>query len=276
MRHTGRSDDRECVVSIVVTHYRSPDKLRTCLGSLENHLAGIPHELIVCDSASDGSAETVLRGFPPCRYIAFEENVGYAVLVNAGLLQSRGEFILVLNADVTVDSETLPELLSAMRSDSRIGIAAPALLNPDGSLQQSAFADYRLLTPLARRTSLGKSRWGRRELTRFQMGGHHATSGVAPAYPDWVMGAALLVRRDAMAEVGPLDTQFWMYFEDVDWCRRFRKAGWRVVWWPFANAMHEWGRASRDEGWIRGLRNRMAWIHLRSGWKYLRKHGLAR
>jgi N-acetylglucosaminyl-diphospho-decaprenol L-rhamnosyltransferase len=261
-------------ISIVVTHYQAVAHLRVCLDSIETAAGPLRPEVIVCDSAADGKVEELLKDYPQVRYIGFDDNVGYAALVNAGMMQSRGEFILVLNADTAINATTIPKLLRAMRSEPRTGIVAPALVFPDGKVQQSAFADYRLLTPLFRRTSLGKSRRGKADLARFHLEHRGGTLTREPLHPDWVMGAALFVRREAAAIVGPMDTRYWMYFEDVDWCRRFRAADWIITWYPDAQVVHHWGRASRNAGLAQALRNPMGWRHLVSGFKYFAKYGV--
>lgn len=263
-------------LSIVVTHYRSPDKLGACLASILTNASEYGPEIVVCDSDTNGEAQAVVERFPGVELIQFHKNVGYGALVNAGLLGSSGELILILNADTELLPSSIDLLVQTLLADGRVGLVAPELVSKEGEVQRSAYADYRLMTPLYRRTPLGKTKWGKAELARFNLETQPPGHAHDRSEPDWVMGAALLVRRQAVVEVGPLDPRFWMYFEDVDWCRRFRQAGWSIVWDPSAQVVHHWGRASHSRSWLREMRNPMAWYHLQSGARYFMKHGFSK
>jgi N-acetylglucosaminyl-diphospho-decaprenol L-rhamnosyltransferase len=261
-------------VSVVVTHYRQPEQLLSCIAAIHRQTVR-PEEVFVVDSAALPLTETRLAAaYPTVRYKGFADNVGFAKLVNYGLLATAGEAILVLNADTELAPDAVQHLVDAL-SDSRVGIAAPTLLNPDGTVQPSAFAFYSPLTVLARRTAYGRSRRGALELSRFGLQERRAREGGQPERVPvgWALGAALLVRRDALADVGLMDEGFFMYFEDVDWCLRSWQAGWSVVWAPKAACMHIHGGASRKSGDRRAI-NRYAAVHARSGARYFRKHGI--
>ncbi|MGH8884933.1 MAG: glycosyltransferase family 2 protein [Egibacteraceae bacterium] len=264
---------------MVVSHYRSPDALRRCLESLRQSLAGIFHEVFVCDSeAEPGMGRLIEAAFPQVAYRPFSQNVGYAKLVNVGLREARGELLLILNADTLVPPGTVEVLAGHLADHPDVGMVGPRLVYPDGVHQPSAFRFYRPFTIAARRTALGRTAAGRREMNRFLL--KDVIGEFLDELPvvsvDWLMASALLVRKAAADSVGPLDERFFMYFEDVDWCRRFWAQGWKVAWVPTARVVHAHGQASKKQGGgIAALvRNPYARAHLLSATKYFSKHGL--
>jgi GT2 family glycosyltransferase len=264
---------------VIVTNYRSPDALFACLGSVEDALVDTERQVFVCDSEAESrTGALVAESFPSVEYRPFTDNVGYARLVNAGLRESRGDVVLVLNGDTLISREAVETLHEHLRADASTGMVGPRLLYADGSHQPSAFRFYRPSTILARRSSFGRTERGRRELDRFLLRDLVVPplEQLGPVPVDWLMGSALLVRKDAVDEVGGMDERFWMYFEDVDWCRRFWKAGWSVVWVPAAAITHVHGQASRGGGGLRDLfASRYTRTHLASAAKYFAKHGVS-
>lgn len=263
-------------VDVVITHYRSPEDLRTNLRSLRDLRSDRVGAVVVADSAASGEAREVVDAeYPEALYLPFAENVGYAALVNAGILSTHAPYLLVLNADTSLTPGAVERLVDALEADHDIGIVGPQVLNFDGTLQQTAFSFYRPLTFIARRTGFGGTPLGRRELRRFTNAPEVRTAirEGASLEVDWVMGCAFVVRRSALASVGILDTRFFMYFEDVDLCLRMWRAGWSVRYEPTATARHTWGRASRG-GLLALVRNPMTRRHVSSALKFFNKHGL--
>jgi GT2 family glycosyltransferase len=157
-----------------------------------------------------------------------------------------------------------------METHREVGIVGPKLLHPDRSMQESAHRFPTPFMPLYRRTPLGKLPHARREMHRYAMRGE--LGGDAPMEVDWMEGAALLVRKKAIEEVGMLDERFFMYMEDADWARRFWDAGWKVVWHPGATLMHYHRRASADTAWfLAPFTNKVTRFHIVSAVKYFRK-----
>jgi len=149
-------------------------------------------------------------------------------------------------------------------------LIGPQLLNFNGSVQESCFCFYRPLTILYRRTWLGKTKKGKADLDRFLMKDFDRQT-TRPV--DWLLGAALMVRASALKQIGPMDERFFLYFEDVDWCRRFQADGWGVVYFPEAKMHHYHGRTSKKSGGIRDIFfNKYTWIHLASAVKYFWKY----
>ena len=261
------------LLSVIVTNYKTSDLLKLCLESIVKAGAGLECEVMIVDSeAEDETREMIKESFPSqnFKWVLFEKNVGYAKLVNAGLSAVHGEFVLILNADMILFEDSLRKMVDFMLANPKVGLLGPQLLNFNGSIQESCFRFYRPLTILYRRTRLAKTKKGQADLARFLMKDFDRQSS---RDVEWLLGAALLVRGRALREVGEMDERFFMYFEDVDWCRRFREAGWRVVYFPQAKMHHYHGQISKRSGGLADIfLNKYTWIHLQSAMKYFWKY----
>jgi hypothetical protein len=232
-------------LSTVIVNYRSREPLRQCLAALEADAAGIEHETVVVDNdPGDRALEAIARDFPQVRGIPNRENVGYARAVNQGIAATTGEFVLAMNPDCVPERGSLAALLGYLRTHPRTAVAGPMILDSDGTLQYSArsFPDH--LTFLFNRYSL---------LTRLFPGNRFSRRYLLTDWDhasvrevDWLSGASLMVRRAAIAQVGTMDETFFMFNEDVDWCRRMKLAGWAVTYVPEARVVHHIG-ASRKK-----------------------------
>ena len=200
-------------------------------------------EVIVVDSAStDGSAEMVAAEFPWARLLPQTENVGFTRGNNIGLAQAQGRYLLLLNPDAQVVGAALTQMVDYLEAHPAVGALGPQLLYPDGSIQSSrrrfptlatGFFESTWLQPLAPRSLL------RRYYVQDRP--DDTTSEV-----DWVMGACLMVRREAYKQVGPLDEGYFMYSEEMEWQRRIKEAGWKVVYYPAAQVIHHEGKSSEQ------------------------------
>jgi GT2 family glycosyltransferase len=234
-------------LSIVIVHYRSPEYLLRCLASLEAGAAGLTAETVVVDNDSrDGAPGLLAQRFPAVQVIANPTNVGYARAVNRGIRTTRGEFVLVMNPDCEVRPGAFAALADYLRAHPRTAVAGPKILNPDGSLEYSARAFPDHLTFLFNRYSLLTRLFPNNPFSRRYMltDWDHASAREV----DWVSGACLLVRREAIDRVGPMDEAFFLFNEDVDWCRRMRNAGWAVAYVPEAVVVHHIGASRRKVG----------------------------
>jgi hypothetical protein len=218
----------------------------------------------VDNDSGDGTPELVEREAPPTRVVRTGANLGYAKAVNRGLAETTGRYALVSNPDCVWQPGAVDALVAWLEAHPRCAIAAPRIRNTDGSLEFSArsypdhfaflFNRYSLLSRLFPRNP-----WTRRYLL---LDWDHAS----PRSVDWVSGAAMLVRREAVAGVGGMDEAFFMFNEDVDWCRRMNQAGWSVDYVPAAEAVHHVG-TSKGGGSDRVILERhKGMIH------YFRKH----
>lgn len=233
----------EC--SVIVVSWNVRDLLRRCLESVRRELAAnaVSAEIIVVDNASaDGSPAMVRAEFPEAELIETGANLGFAGGVNAGLARAQGRWLLVLNPDTELEPAALATLLHWAERLPGAAVAGPQLRYPDGSLQSSR---RRLPTPLTyffESTLLARwwpgNPWARR---------YHLANRPAEAQQrvDWLVGAALLVRRSAAEAAGPLDERFWMYSEELEWQRRLGAHG--GIWYvPQAVIVHHEGRSSEQ------------------------------
>jgi teichuronic acid biosynthesis glycosyltransferase TuaH len=247
-------------VSVVVISYETRGLLAQCLEAVDEQ-SDVTVETIVVDNGSqDGSRELVRESFPRARLIELDENVGYARANNVGIAAATGRAVLLLNSDCFLGRGTLAKLLAALERNPQAAAVGPRLLNPDGTLQRSAWPFPRpgrllleallLHRPLAR---LGL-------LEDFRTWDHDEERAV-----DFLIGACLLVRREALAEVGGFDEGFWLYGEEADLCARLTRRGRQIVLAPEACAVHVGGASSRSSA----ARLR----HFYTGQKnFLRKH----
>src|SRR5260221_7290212 len=245
-------------VSVVVVTWNALPWLERCLESVAGH------ETIVVDHGStDGSLELVRARFRAVRVIE-QENRGMGAGNNAGMRIAGGRYFFLLNPDAWVSGDAIERLVAFADAHPEAAVVGPRLRNPDGSLQRSArgfpsvwrlATAYLFIRKLAPRS---------RRLNPLYAGGfdHDKAREV-----DWVVGAALLVRREAVDAVGLFDEDFFMFSEEADWLFRFRQAGWKVWFYPGAEVVHVGGAAHGGRMYVENLRG-----HLR----FLLKHRRAR
>jgi len=254
-------------VSAILVARNSGTDLRACVHSIleEGHRADLATEIIVVDNASsDGAVEQLKREFGAVSVLRNDSNLGFGAAANQGFRQSKGQHILLINPDARLLKGSLSRLKGTLDDHPTAAIAAPTLVLDDGALQESPRSFYNLPALLARRTLYGRTRAGQAALAE------HAPSiqlGEGPTTVDWVTGAAMLVRRDAMSAQGPFDERYFLYFEDVDLCRRMQATEHNVLFTPQARVAHRFGGASRTQvPW-----NPLLWQHALSGLLYLER-----
>jgi N-acetylglucosaminyl-diphospho-decaprenol L-rhamnosyltransferase len=251
-------------LTIILVNYHAREYLPACLAALEAAPPGVPHQVVLVDnSPGDGTAEAVRAHFPSVTIITNRANVGFGRACNQALRASDTPFVLLLNPDTEVQPGALDALLAALRANPQVAAAGPRLLYPDGRYQHSAFRlpglaqaffGFFSLVPL-------DSRWnGRYPLPRSSR----------PRAVEHLLGACLLIRREALETVGLLDERFFIYFEETDWCARARRAGWELWQVPTATVIHHSGATTRP------VAEQMSLQFHRSQALYYRKHrGLA-
>jgi len=263
-------------LTIAINGYRSPELLRLCLRSIQSTLehVSIDYEILVTDSATEEDTEMLMREeFPTVAFFPFTENVGFKTMVNTSLKQAHGTYIFLINSDIILTEGAVESMLTYMKAHADVGILSPKQLNFNGTLQPSCFRFYRPITIVYRRTWLGKLVFAKRHLFLFVMAEYDKQE---PKSVDWVMGSAMLVTREAVQRVGLMDQRFFMYMEDVDWCRRFWEQGLKVVYYPQACVYHYHGKGSAKGGFLGSLFfNKLTWYHIKSAlqyfWKYRHK-----
>ncbi|OGI25503.1 MAG: hypothetical protein A3J76_03605 [Candidatus Moranbacteria bacterium RBG_13_45_13] len=259
-------------LSIIVTSYKNPSVLRLCLEALKKNVLCQNYEILVLDSATEEDTETMMReDFPDVSFFPFEKNLGFPRLVNHGLKYAKGDYILILNADIIIEKKSADILMEQLKADPSVGIVGPRLLNFDGKIQFSCFRFYTLPVILYRRTFLGKFGFARRKIDKFL---YKDKDLEKPQEVDWLMGSAMMTSRRACDIVGPMEEKFgFMYFEDVDWCRRFWEKGFKVVYCPYVKMFHYHGKGSAGQSALGAvLFNRLTREHVKSAAKYFRKY----
>jgi N-acetylglucosaminyl-diphospho-decaprenol L-rhamnosyltransferase len=230
-------------LSISVVSYRTPVLLRRCLSALETNRAQLDMDVTVVDNASgDGSAEMVSTEFPWVRLICNDRNVGFGRAHNQAVGSALGRYLLVLNSDASPLPGALRELISFLDAHPRVAVAGPKLRYPDGTVQPSRRRFPTLATLFLESTQLQRLSPDNRVLRRYYVADR---SDAEPQEVDWLVGACLCVRASAVSDVGLFDERFFMYSEELDWCRRFRAAGWGVAYVPSAEVVHSEGASSR-------------------------------
>ena len=221
-------------------------------------------EVIVVDNASsDGSVAMVEAEFPQVRLMANSENVGFTVGNNQGIAISRGRYILLLNPDTEIVGDALATMVEYLDDHPRAGALGPKLLNPDGSIQSSRRRFPTLATAFLESTIL--QQWfPHNRVTRHYYITDRPDDEVQEV--DWVTGACLLARREAIEEVGLLDEGFFMYSEELDWCRRIKAQGWKIVYLPTARVIHYGAQSSEQVKSFQHIQFQ------RSKIRYFRKH----
>jgi GT2 family glycosyltransferase len=258
-------------LSIVVVTHESRDHVLACLRSLPAALgveraaaAPLRWECVVVDNDSrDGGPDRVEREAAWARVVRTGANLGYAKAVNRGLAETTGRHVLVSNPDCVWAPGSVARLADWLEAHPRCALAAPRIRNPDGTLEYSARAYPGPLAFLFNRYSLLSRLFPRNPWTRryLMLDWDHAT----PRSVDWVSGAAMLVRREAVQAVGGMDEVFFMFNEDVDWCRRMNLAGWTVDYVPEAGVVHAIGASG-------GTSNRVILERHKGMLHYFRKH----
>ncbi len=262
-------------VSVVIVSFNTRDLLRECLNTLAAEAGGVRYEVIVVDNASrDGSADMVAAEFPAARLIRSDVNLGFAAANNRGFAIAQGRYVVLLNSDAFPRPLALPKAVAYMDADPNIGLGGARLVGRDDAWQPSArlfpspLNDFLSLSGLSVR--FPRSRFfGRVDRT-------WADPNV-PAEVDWVPGAFSIIRRDVLEQVGYFDEAFFLYYEEVDLCRRIKAAGYKVCYWPDVVVIHLGGESSKtlQHLTLSSSGAQLTLWRLRSEYLYYRKqHGL--
>jgi GT2 family glycosyltransferase len=256
-------------ISIIIVNYKSKGLTLSCLKSIkEADWGGLSHEIIVVDNNSHEYLGDILSWqYPDVSYIQAGSNLGMGGGNNLGIAKAKGKYIVVMNPDTLAISNVFKKLFDYMEANQAVGVVGPKQFNPDKSVQDSCFRWHSLLTPLYRRTFLG-SMFGQKDLKHFLMTDFDKKT---IREVDWLLGSFLFMRSSALRQVGGFDDRFFLYFEDTDLCRRFHKAGYKVVFNPEASIIHNHNRASAKTPWYKFFTNKTTRTHVVSWIKYLLK-----
>lgn len=231
-----KSGLQEMDVSIIIVNWNTKGLLRNCMTSIYQRAGDIDYEVIVVDNGStDGSAEMVKNDFTQVQLIENPQNRGFAAANNQGMTIAKGRYVLLLNSDTVVLDNSIAKTASFADSHPQAGVVGCQVLNPDNTVQPTCFMFPSILNMLLSCTYLyklfPKSRFfGREQMTWWDRTDEREV--------DVVTGCFMLVRREAIEQVGMMDERFFMYGEETDWCYRFKKKGWKVIFAPVGRIIH--------------------------------------
>jgi GT2 family glycosyltransferase len=228
------------ILTVVVINWNTKEDLIACLSSIKDELRFPLSEVLVVDNGSaDGSGERVRREHSWVELLENEKNLGFAKAANIALRRMGGRYVLLLNPDTRVKERTIEKLFSFMETHREAGAAGAQLFNGDGTKQNSIANFPSLTTELLNKPVL---RW----LFPKRFPGKERFYA-EPLEVDSVIGAAMIVRREAMERVGLLDEDFFLFLEETDWCFRMKRAGWKIYHVPEAEIYHFQGRSAEIE-----------------------------
>jgi len=223
-------------LSIIIVNRNTKELLRQCLESIERTVRGLSYEIIIVDNASaDGSVALLREGFPAVHLIENSENRGFGAANNQALRVMGGRYALLLNSDALLTEKAAGELYAFLEAHPEAAIACGQLLHADGSRQNSIAAFPSLLTLLANTPLLEMIFPGRFPSKRRTYAG--------PIEIDSGIGACLMVRKSAIDAVGMFDERYFFFFEETDWARQMRNAGWKIFHVPSASIYHFQGKS---------------------------------
>lgn len=253
------------ILSVIIVTYNSSyvitDSLNALMSSIQTNIS----EIIIVDNASSDCTLDLLSEFKDLvKVISLSSNIGFGGGVNEGIAISRGEYILVINPDLIINRECLQGMLDFIAGHEKVGVVGPKLLCLNGERQSSCRRYPILRAILLNRITFLKSFLGESILVNYLM---QDVAYSAPAEVEWIVGACMLFRRDAIKEVGVFDNEFFLYFEDADWCYRAGKLRWKVVYMPMLAATHLYQRKSTQ-----GINKQLGW-HIMSLIRFYIKHG---
>jgi GT2 family glycosyltransferase len=227
---------------VVVTHNGREMALATLRSAMAAVGSACAEWLVVDSGSTDGTPDAIEREFVSAQVFRCS-NRGFAASNNVALSVARGRYVLLLNPDVEIRTGTLSELVAAMDARPRLGLASVVQRTPDGALRPSI---RRFPSPFR---SLGEALFAAHWplLTTLQELETRADRYEREGRADWLVGAFLIARRDAVRAVGPMDERFFLYSEEIDWCYRFWQAGWPVAHLPMIEVTHHSGGRSSDD-----------------------------
>jgi N-acetylglucosaminyl-diphospho-decaprenol L-rhamnosyltransferase len=246
--------------SVIIVNYASWPLTLRCIDSLQQTRYG-DFEIFVVDNDSVEPPELPSR----VRLIRNKQNIGFARAHNRGIAASSGDPIVLINPDTLVERDFFEHLEAFVSENPKAGISGPRIVDSEGHLQLSARREISALSGFLGRTSLLTRLFPKSSIVKSQFPA--VTDQSHPTSVDWVSGACMVVRRETLRDVGPLDERFFMYFEDADLCRRARAAGWLVYYLPHVEIVHQTGASSQSKP-------KAIWLLHKSAFLYHRKHGV--
>lgn len=259
----------EKLLSVIIVSFNTRDVTRECLNRVLAYGSGIDMEVIVVDNAStDGSAGMVAEEFPQITLLTCEKNLGFAGGNNVGIRAAAGRFLLLLNSDAYLFPDTLPTTLQAMADHPRWGILGVKLVGIDDAMQPSArmlpsaWTKFLVISGIASKFA----KWPFLGGPDYSWWDHSTEKTVG-----WVPGAFFLIRREVIDTIGLLnEKRYFLYFEEIEFCRLAAKAGWPVVFYPHAKCIHLGGQSSASTGRVTRAGRQLTYLRIQSEFRYYR------
>jgi len=233
-------------LSIIIVSYNTCDltlnAIRSVFASKTNYL----FEVFVVDNASkDQTVNRIRNEFPSVKLISNTENVGFSRANNQAIRQSQGDYVLLLNSDTVIETDTLDIVLNFMEENKKVGASGCKIVLPDGTLDKASRRGFP--TPSASFyyvTGMNRLFPKNPRFNQYQLG-HLDPDEVYPV--DCLVGAFMVVRKEVIEQVGLLDEDYFMYGDDIDWCYRIKEAGWEIVYYPKTTIIHHKSASSRNK-----------------------------
>ncbi len=230
-------------LSLIIINWNTRQMLLDCIDSIFRTVRQASFEIIVVDNGStDGSAEAVRSTFPQVTIITNIANLGFAKANNIGLRRMQGRYVVLLNSDTVVKEGAFEALLAFMDRTPRAGICGPQLLNADGSRQTSYGIFPTLASEFTSKTFLRV--FFPKQYRRLFI--PDDTTFTTPVVVDFIIGACMVARKQAVDEAGMLDEDYFFFYEEIDWCLRMKRAGWSVYHVPDARIVHFGGGSTKN------------------------------
>ncbi|MEN8798571.1 MAG: glycosyltransferase family 2 protein [Flavobacteriaceae bacterium] len=239
------------MIDLILINYKSTDYLQTCLTSIYERLNGFYANVHVVDNFSGDQVHLVKSIYPKIFLTIHNNNLGFSKAVNKIIKKTSSPYIVLLNPDTIVFDNFFELIISFAQKHPDVGILGPKILNSDGSLQGSARAFPSFLSAWFGRRSLLTKMFPNSRFTSDSIL-NYKSDGKSPMEVDWISGACMVVKRQALEDVGLLDERFFLYWEDVDWCKRMWQEGWKVIYLPEATIQHKVGGSS-DRNLVRSV-----------------------
>jgi GT2 family glycosyltransferase len=261
-------------VSIIIVNYNTKDLLRDCISSIKNTTQNLSYEIIVSDNASkDGSVQMIKAEFPEVVLIENEINGGFAYANNKGIKVCKGDFVFLLNSDTIVLANAIFNMLKYMKANKNIGILGPKLLNADLSDQTSVFAYPTVFKEFASIFEIKRLLNNKVLRKIILLLSNKVLSNDVNQYMknfkekkeietvEVLVGAAMFIRREVTRDIGGLDEDYFMYYEEIDYCLNSAKHGWPCVFYPDSQIIHLIGQSSKQVNSITFIARYKSMLH---------------
>jgi GT2 family glycosyltransferase len=230
------------ILSIIIVHYKTQELTLQCLRSIQEFRPRVVYEILLIDNGSqDRIREAVANEFPEVRLIETGRNDGFSQANNLGIVNAFGKYILLLNSDTKILEPVFDRLVQTLDARPEVGCIGPQHVGGDGRHQVSYGKFPNLFTEILRKIVDYQI-----SLNDPNIRGYLADLCSIEQEVDWLSGSCLLLRREALRQAGLLDETFFMYFEDMDLCKRIRDHGWKVIFYPMSKILHYSGQSVKE------------------------------